>query len=74
MNATQPHPLAGHRRPSIFALRTIASALPGFLAWIDHRFTRASQYAALEELDDHLLKDIGLTRKDVRRARPRWFG
>lgn len=65
MVATKSHPI-GHSSLATCVVRTI-------LGWLDRRFTWASQHAALSELDDHLLKDIGLTREDVRRAQPRCF-
>jgi uncharacterized protein YjiS (DUF1127 family) len=49
-----------HRAPSAFAALAV-SAVVRFLAWEERRRTRV----ALAKLDDHILKDIGLTKDDV---------
>ena len=43
-------------------------------AWLDHAIERRRSRQALRELDDHLLKDIGLSRADAEREarRPFW--
>ena len=53
-----------HRRP--FLRRSLAR----LVAWID----RAHQRRALSDLDDHLLRDIGVSREEARREamRPFW--
>jgi uncharacterized protein YjiS (DUF1127 family) len=60
--------LAAVRQPD---LRTIAwRARHTVLTWIE----RAGQRQALAELDDHLLKDIGISPEQARResAKPFW--
>ena len=62
-------------QPSRFRTGPIhrTSALRRVLLWISRRFDRASQLAVLEEMEDHRLVDIGLTREDIRRLRARQF-
>jgi uncharacterized protein YjiS (DUF1127 family) len=44
------------------------------IGWCSAALERRRQRRALAELDDHLLKDIGLTRDDAREqaAKPFW--
>jgi uncharacterized protein YjiS (DUF1127 family) len=46
----------------------------GWLAWIGSCLERNSQRRALSELDDHLLKDIGITRLQALKeaGKPAW--
>lgn len=50
-------------------MRLMTGAVQAVRRWIERR----SQLRALADLDDDLLKDIGLTRKDVQRARSQSF-
>jgi uncharacterized protein YjiS (DUF1127 family) len=50
----QPHP---HRR-----------LVSGAAQWLSGWAERRRQLRALSELDEHLLRDVGLCREDVRRA------
>lgn len=56
----------GRARP--FAARILARLFSS----IERSAARHRQIAALESLDDRLLRDVGLTREDVRRA-SRWM-
>lgn len=47
------------------ALRTIGSALQGFVRWLDAAHTRSRSMRALSRLDDYALKDIGLHRSQI---------
>jgi uncharacterized protein YjiS (DUF1127 family) len=62
------------RPPAItpFAAALARKAIATLLSWGDRR----RQRRALAELDDHLLRDIGLTRHQARveALRPLWFG
>ncbi|MDH3474578.1 MAG: DUF1127 domain-containing protein [Rhodospirillales bacterium] len=61
----------GRRWPRSFSpLGLVAGIFACLLVWQD----RASQRYALAVLDDHQLRDIGLTRSDVAResAKPFW--
>ena len=49
------------------ALWRVASAIARWRRRVEVR----RQYARLSELDDHMLKDIGLTRRDVHREASR---
>jgi uncharacterized protein YjiS (DUF1127 family) len=51
-------------RPNGAVLRSMTTAAQSVSRWI----ARRRQLRALAELDDHLLRDIGLAREDVRRA------
>lgn len=42
--------------------RSVLGAMGRFLAWLAHGAAMAQQRRALRELDDRLLRDIGLTR------------
>jgi len=61
-------------------MRALAAILPPLagrtrlLPWLTHALARRRQRAHLLRLDDHLLRDIGLTRADVldEAARPFW--
>lgn len=60
---------AGYRRQA--GLRGLLyAAIDTVMAWMD----RAGQRRALGALDDHLLKDVGLSRADVERetSKPFW--
>ena len=45
-------------------LRVVAGATRFLSAWVERR----QQLRTLSELDDHLLRDVGLSRADVERA------
>jgi uncharacterized protein YjiS (DUF1127 family) len=70
------HMAARHRAAALRATRLtpLASAAP-VLAWLVACIERARQRRALSLLDDHLLRDIGLTRDDVADeiAKPFWL-
>ncbi len=53
-----------------WSLRPVTALLAGFLAW----YLNAQSRRLLAELDDHALKDIGLSRADVARecSKPFW--
>lgn len=60
--------LAGHRRlPAISALAVAFAVLVA--KWVQNRNSRL----ALRQLDDHLLKDVGLTHGDALREARRVF-
>jgi uncharacterized protein YjiS (DUF1127 family) len=64
-------------RQSAIALAPIAACAPMWrraIGWCSAALERRRQRRALAELDDHLLKDIGLTRDDAREqaAKPFW--
>ena len=42
--------------------------MPGLLSTFFERSSKRRAYADLLKLDDHLLRDIGLTRADIRAA------
>jgi len=42
--------------------------MPTFISTLLHRSSRRRMYSQLLELDDHLLRDIGLSRADLRAA------
>lgn len=42
--------------------------MPGFISAILHRSSKRRMYSDLLQLDDHLLRDIGLTRAELRAA------
>jgi uncharacterized protein YjiS (DUF1127 family) len=42
--------------------------MPGFISAMLHRSSKRRMYSELLQLDDHLLRDIGLTRADLRAA------
>jgi uncharacterized protein YjiS (DUF1127 family) len=42
--------------------------MPTFISTLLHRSSRRRMYSELLELDDHLLRDIGLSRADLRAA------
>jgi len=42
--------------------------MPTFISALLHRSSRRRMYSQLLELDDHLLRDIGLSRADLRAA------
>jgi uncharacterized protein YjiS (DUF1127 family) len=58
------------RRGGIPALADIVSAVS---TWVRQCADRAAQRRALARLDDRLLRDIGLTRLDVREECDKWF-
>jgi uncharacterized protein YjiS (DUF1127 family) len=58
------------RRGGIPAVADIVSAAS---TWVLHCAERAAQRRALARLDDWLLRDIGLTRSDVREECEKWF-
>jgi uncharacterized protein YjiS (DUF1127 family) len=55
----RPEP-AQRRRSHFFRLR-------GFWAWLMRSYDRHLQRLDLAEIDDTMLRDLGLTREDVRR-------
>jgi uncharacterized protein YjiS (DUF1127 family) len=58
------------RRGGIHAFANIVSAVS---TWARQSADRAAQRRALARLDDRLLRDIGLTRLDVREECNKWF-
>jgi uncharacterized protein YjiS (DUF1127 family) len=42
--------------------------MPGFFSAMLHRSSKRRMYSELLQLDDHILRDIGLTRADLRAA------
>lgn len=67
MTAIKP-PVALVRAPAHSPFR-----LGSMFVRINRWYDRHLQYAALAELDDDMLRDIGLEPEDVRRARARQF-
>ena len=61
----QPHRRGMRPRP-------LASLLAAIRDWVARRRRRRS-LTALSELDDHLLKDIGLSRQEAVRECAKWF-
>lgn len=61
----QPHRWGMRPRPLTSLLATIRD-------WVARRRRRRS-LTALSELDDHLLKDIGLSRQEAVREGAKWF-
>ncbi len=59
-----PVPLVAPVRRPVGFVRGISGAARSVLRWLEWR----RQLRALAELDDHLLRDVGLSRDDVRRA------
>ena len=51
-------------RPSVRLRQFVAGAAHGMADWVE----RHRQLRTLSELDEHLLRDIGLSRADVERA------
>jgi len=60
---------AGTPEPAQTALETVRSAWRAVVRWMD----RQRQRKHLRQLDDHLLRDIGVTRIQARREASRWF-
>lgn len=52
-----------------FVASAVAAVWEAFSRWDDRRRQRRH----LADLDDHLLDDIGVTRKEARRAASHWF-
>jgi uncharacterized protein YjiS (DUF1127 family) len=52
--------------------RPLTSLLATIRDWVARRRRRRS-LTALSELDDHLLKDIGLSRQEAVREGAKWF-
>ena len=42
--------------------------MPSFISALLHRSSKRRMYSEMLRLDDHLLRDIGLTRADLRAA------
>jgi uncharacterized protein YjiS (DUF1127 family) len=61
--------LRSPRTPAAGPTRDLAKWLSAASRWLE--WTRSRQ--SLDELDDHLLKDIGLTRSDARREADKSF-
>jgi uncharacterized protein YjiS (DUF1127 family) len=61
---------AGSRRGDTFLTRFLIAAADMVLEWSE----RSRQRCTLDTLDDHLLRDIGLTHVDVivERSKPFW--
>ena len=58
---------------SLSMLRGLARLPIRFVAWLVASNERCRQRQVLERLDDHYLRDIGLTRADVQRECTRKF-
>ena len=55
-------PATSHHAAAV--VRLMSGAVQAVSRWIERR----RQLRALADLDDHLLRDVGLTREDVQRA------
>jgi uncharacterized protein YjiS (DUF1127 family) len=56
-------------RPSFGLMRVMSGAARFVALWLETR----RQLRALADLDDHLLRDVGLSRTDIERACPKSF-
>jgi len=62
------------RRAAIDIDRRIGEPLRRFLAFVARRRQQRADHRSLRALNDHMLKDIGVSRCDVEReTRVRWF-
>ena len=72
-NTTQTDTSSEPGRDATSALRFVAAAVAAAWKAVSRWHDRRRQRRHLADLDDHLLDDIGVTRKEARRAASRWF-
>jgi uncharacterized protein YjiS (DUF1127 family) len=59
--------------PMRLGLRRMLAGAGGLFVWLDDHLTAARQRRLLRTMDDHMLKDIGLSRADAEREGMRGF-
>ncbi len=72
-NTTQTDTCSASGRDAASSFRFVAAAVAAAWKAISRWHDRRRQRRHLADLEDHLLDDIGVTRKEARHAASRWF-
>lgn len=68
------HPVLVQSNTAVAWYRSLVAAMFAAVAWVVQCRERSAQRRALVQLDDRLLRDVGLNRTDVAAECDKWFG